>query len=397
MQINILKSSVFLHFLTLLLFKQKSKHIGAVLISVIIISLLSSVLFLSSSLQQTLMSSLDKQADFTITRVEAGRPINTPVEWVDNMLEINGVSKVSSRIYGRYFYEPRANSFLVVGVDFFDEQSSRELTKLIDGIDLKEFLSKDNMLVGEAVNDFLTKHYYKDKFSFKLSDGTFKKVNIFKLLPKQSNLIANDMIIVPIELAREIFGMQENEVTDIMLNVKNDAEWDNIISKIHLEFYDVRVIEKREIKKAYENLYNYKGGLFLILYLVTIVTFILILYQRYSMVYSTERKEIGILRAIGWSIKDILKLKFYENLLIVMVSFILGVVFAYIFVFVFDAPLLSQIFLGSDNLENSVSFMPILNFGVLGSIFLFYAIPFLAAVLIPAWKIAATPAKEAMS
>jgi ABC-type lipoprotein release transport system permease subunit len=32
----------------------------------------------------------------------------------------------------------------------------------------------------------------------------------------------------------------------------------------------------------------------------------------------------------------------------------------------------------------------------LGSIFLFYAIPFLAAVIIPAWKVAVTSPKEAM-
>ena len=389
-------NSAFLHFLTTLLFKQKSKHIGAVLISSIIITLLSSILFISSSLQQTLMNTLEKQADFTVSRVEAGRAINTPIEWLDELININGISKVSSRIYGRYFYEPRGNSFLVVGVDFFDEQSSRELEKLVDGIDLKEFLSQDNMLVGEGVKSFLESHYYKDNFTFKLKDGTFKEVNIYKTLPKLSNLITNDMIVVPIELAREIFGMKESTVTDITLNVKNDAEWDNIISKIHLLFYDVRVVEKREVKKAYENLYNYKGGLFLILYLITIVTFILILYQRYSMVYSTERKEIGILRAIGWSIKDILKLKFYENLLIVIVSFILGTVVAYIFVFIFNAPLLIQIFLGGENLKNSVELVPVLKFGVLGSIFLFYAIPFLAAVLIPAWKIAVTPAKEAM-
>ena len=132
------------------------------------------------------------------------------------------------------------------------------------------------------------------------------------------------------------------------------------------------------------------------LYLVTLVTFMLILYQRYSMVYSTEKKEIGILRAVGWSIKDILKLKFYENLIIVMVSFILGVGLAYLYVFVFDAPLLSQIFLGGANLENHVRFVPVLDFGLLASILFFYAIPFLAAVLIPAWKIAVTPPKEAM-
>jgi len=389
-------NNAFLHFLTLLLFKQKGKHIGAVLISVIIIFLLSSVLFISSSLQHTLLSTLKSQSDFTMSRVQAGKSINTPLEWVDKILEINGISKVTPRVYGRYFFAPREESFLVVGVDFFDEHSSKELQTLVKDLALKHFLSTDSMLVGEGVKIFLSEHYYKEYFSFKTPKGNFKKVKIAKTLPSQTNLIANDMIIMPIDLAREIFGLEEDEVTDITFNVPNDAEWDNIIAKLHLLFYDVRVVEKREIKKAYENLYNYKGGLFLILYLVTMVTFMLILYQRYSMVYSTERKEIGILRAVGWSIKDILKLKFYETAVVVLVSFILGVVLAYMYVFMWGAPLLSQIFLGGANLPNHVEFVPVLEFGLLGSIFLFYAIPFLASVLIPAWKIAVTPPKEAM-
>ncbi len=393
---KIFKNSAFLHFLTLLLFKQKSKHIGAILISVIIIFLLSSVLFISSSLQNTLLETLKNQSDFTLTRVQAGNSVNTPSDWIDEILEINGVSQVAPRVYGRYFFTPREKSFLVVGVDFFDEQSSKELKALVDNIDLKSFLSEDNMLVGEGVKSFLEKNYYKNYFSFKTPKGSFKKVNIHKVLPSQANLISNDMIIMPIELAREIFGLEEDEVTDIAFNVPNDAEWDSIIGKLHLQFYDVRVVEKREIVKAYENLYNYKGGLFLILYLVAMVTFMLILYQRYSMVYSTERKEIGILRAVGWSIKDILKLKFYETVVVVLVSFVLGVVLAYVYVFVWDAPLLSQIFLGGANLPNNVEFVPVLEFGLLGSIFLFYAIPFLGSVLIPAWKIAVTPPKEAM-
>jgi len=389
-------NSPFLHFLTLLLFKQKRKHIGAILISVIIIFLLSAVLFLSSSLQKSLLHTLEKQADFTVTKIQAGEAVNTPIEWLDKMMEIDGTSHISPRVYGRYYFAPRENSFLVVGIDFFDEQNSKTLQKLVSNLDLKAFLSQESMLVGEGVKAFLEKHYFKNDFTFKTPEGKFKKVNIFQTLPKETNLIANDMIILPIDLAREIFGLKENEVTDITFNVPNEAEWDNIITKIHLLFYDVRVIEKREIKKAYENLYNYKGGFFLILYLVTIVTFILILYQRYSMVYSTERKEIGILRAIGWSIKDILKLKFYENIIIVISSFIVGVVLAYVYVFIWGAPLLSRIFLGASNLSNHVVFMPVMEFGLLGSIFLFYAIPFLGAVLIPAWKIAVTPPKEAM-
>jgi len=391
-----MKNNAFLHFLTLLLFKQKGKHIGAVLISVIIIFLLSSVLFISSSLQSTLLNTLESQADFTVSRVQAGKAVNTPNDWLDKVLEINGISQLTPRIYGRYFFASREESFLIVGVDLFDEQSTKELRSLVEGLDLKSFLSTDSMLVGKGVKAFLSEHYYKEYFSFKTPQGSFKKVKIQQTLPSQTNLIANDMIIMPIELAREIFGLGENEVTDITFNVPNDAEWDNIIGKLHLLFYDVRVVEKREIRKAYENLYNYKGGLFLILYLVAMVTFMLILYQRYSMVYSTERKEIGILRALGWSIKDILKLKFYETVVVVLVSFVLGVVLAYLYVFLWDAPLLSQIFLGGANLPNHVEFVPVLKFGLLGSIFLFYAIPFLAAVLIPAWKIAVTPPKEAM-
>ncbi len=391
-----MNSNAFLHFMTLLLFKQKSKHIGAVLISVIIIFLLSSVLFISSSLQKTLLTTLESQSDFTVSRVQAGKAINTPVDWLDQIGEINGISKVAPRVYGRYFFAPREESFLIVGVDFFDEQSAKELQNLVKGLDLKSFLSKESMLVGSGVKAFLSAHYYKEAFSFKTPKGSFKKVQIYETLPSQSNLLANDMIIMPLELTREIFGMDENEVTDITFNVPNDAEWDNIIAKLHLLFYDVRVIEKREVQKAYENLYNYKGGLFLILYLVAMVTFMLILYQRYSMVYSTERKEIGILRAVGWSIKDVLKLKFYETAVVVLVSFILGVVLAYLYVFVWGAPLLSQIFLGGANLPNTVTFVPVMEFGLLGSIFLFYAIPFLAAVVIPAWKIAVTPPKEAM-
>jgi len=391
-----MKNSAFLHFLTLLLFKQKSKHLGAILISMIIIFLLSSVLFISSSLQQSLLGTLDEQPDFTVSRVEAGRAVNTPVEWIDRITEINGVSKVTGRIYGRYYFAPREKSFLIVGIDFFDEQNSRTLKELVDGIDLKVFLSTPNMLVGEGVRKYLNAHYYKESFSFKTPQGSFKKVNIYKTLPEQTKLIANDMILMPIDLAREIFGISEDEVTDITFNVPNDAEWDNIVAKLHLLFYDVRVVEKREVRKAYENLYNYKGGLFLILYLITIVTFMLILYQRYSMVYSSERKEIGILRAVGWSIKDVLKLKFYETVVVVLVSFVLGVVLAYLYVFIWNAPLLSQIFLGGANLPNKVQFVPVIHFGILGSIFLFYAVPFLAAVLIPAWKIAVTPPKEAM-
>ncbi|MGC9351962.1 MAG: ABC transporter permease, partial [Sulfurovum sp.] len=307
-----------------------------------------------------------------------------------------GVSHVTPRVHGRYFYAPREESFWIVGIDFFDEQAASALQRLVKDIDLKTFFSSDSMIVGEGVKNFLQTHYYRESFSFKTPQGVFKKVKLYESLPGALNLLANDMVIMPIDLAREIFGLDEDEVTDITFNVPNDAEWDNVISKLHLLAYDVRVVEKREVKKAYENLYNYKGGIFLVLYIISLLTFMLILYQRYAMVYSSERREIGILRAVGWSIRDILKLKFYETLTLVIISFIIGVVLAYGYVFILDAPILIEIFLGGSNLDNNAVLVPVIEFGILGSLFLLYAVPFFAAVLIPSWRIAVVPPKEAM-
>ena len=391
-----LTKSSFLYFLTLLLFKQRGKHIGAVLISVVIISLLSSVLFISSAIQESTKATLQAQPDMILSKLQAGRAINTPTEWIDKVSDIHGVSQVTPRVYGRYFPVPKEDSFLLMGIDFFEEQNQKDIATLLGDVDLKKFFATDSMLVGEGVRAYMTQHFYKDSFSFKLPNGGFKKVQIFDILPHQSNLIANDMLIMPIDLAREIFGMEESEVSDISFNIPNDSEWDTVLTKLHLLFYDLRVIDKREISKAYTSLYNYKGGFFLILYMITMVTFMLILYQRYSMVYSSERKEIGVLRAIGWSISDILKLKFFETLIVVVTAFVLGVVLAYIYVFVLQAPLLREIFLGGANLHNSVTLVPTVQFGILSSIFLLYAISFLVAVLVPVWRIAVTPPKEAM-
>jgi len=389
-------NSPFFSFLTLLIFKQKTKHIGVVVISVMIIFLLSSILFISSSLQQTLQKNLKNQPDIIVSSLKAGRSVDTPIEWIDKIVEIDGVESVTPRVYGRYFFTPNENSFWIIGVDFFDEQSNQNLKSLIDQVELREFFSTPSMIVGDGVGEFMRGHFYSDSFSFRLPDGGFKEVKIAKELLSSTNLIANDMIVMPQELAREIFGMDDEVVTDIAFNIPNSSEWDNIITKLHLLFYDIRVVDKREMIKSYRGLYNYKGGLFLVLYLVTIATFMLILYQRYSMVYSSDRRDIGILRATGWSIKDILKLKFYETLIITMVSFVMGVVLAYGYIFVLDAPLVLEIFLGGANLANSVELVPTIEFGLLGSIFLIFAIPLFGSVLIPVWRIATTPPKEAM-
>jgi len=391
-----MRSDPFFSFVSLEFFRQWRKHAGAMLISLVILFLLASVLFVSASLQASLQQALDAEPDMVVSRVQGGRAAPVPMEWADELSELHGTARVAPRVHGRYFFEPKGTSFWIVGVDLFDEQAHAALAKVLEANDLKAFLEGDKMLVGQGVKRYLDAHFYPQSYTFLTPKGAFKKVAIFGTLPAGSDLVSNDMILMPIDLAREILGLDEEEASDITLNVPNADERDNLESKIAGLHYDLRVMTRDDMRKAYADLYNYKGGLFLSLFVIALATFVLILYQRYSQVYSTERRHIGLLRALGWSIRDVLRLKLYETAIVVVIAYVLGVVLAYLYVFVLGAPLLREIFLGSANLSTHARFVPVLDFRVLGSIFLVYAIPFVAAVLIPVWKIAVTDPKEAM-
>lgn len=386
----------FINFLFLLVHKHRSKHIAIFLISTLLVTLLASFMFLSSSIKHDAIMALHEQPDFTIQKLEAGRSVDIPVDLIDTFSEIKGVSYVAPRVFGRYFTPDRKHYFTIVGVDFFDEQLVKWIETLFHEIDIKAFLEKDQMIIGQAVKKYMKAHYYDTYFNFSTPEGKEKKVYIYDALPKESNLISSDFILMDINLARKILGINPEKATDIILNVPNPAERDNVKFKLLSLNYDTRILTKEELEKAYENLFNYKGGIFLLGFILSLITFMLILFQRYSMINSSDKKEIAILRAVGWSIKDVIKLKLSETIVIAIAAFLLGTVLAYCYVFFAQAPLLKEVFLGFENLKTDIHFTPVIDFGMLSSMFLFFMVPFIASVLIPVWKIAITDAGEAL-
>jgi len=383
------------NYLSLMLFKHKSRYFALVIVSIIVVFLLSSTLFISSSIKGALLNNLENQPDFVVQKIVGGQSFITPTNWQDKLLEIPGVSNVNGRVYGRYPLE-NGKSALIIGIDFFDEQVNKELKTLIKDINLKEFLKEDSMIIGAGLNNYFKNHFFNKNFNFLTPKGNFKNIRIYKVLDKNSALFSNDIAIMPIELAKEILGLSSKQTSDFALNIPNDSEKATIKDKIETLFFDVRVITKEDMEKAYKSLYDYKSGIFLTLFLITLFTFTLILYLRYSIATSIEKKEIGIFRALGWSIKDVLKLKFFENLSLVLFSFLVGVSLAYIYVFIFNAPLLINIFLDSNNLKQFSNLGVNIDYGVIASIFIVFALSFLSTTLIPIWRIAITDPKEAM-
>lgn len=391
-----MKNSVFFNFIFLLLVKHKSKHFAILLISIFIVFLTSSILFIKNSLQKEISQALENQSDFIVQKTISNKIKDIDTSLIDEFYEINGVSKVTQRVYGQYYFMPENVYFTIIGIDFFEETTNQDLKELLNFLNISKFLEKDSMIIGNGVKKVLDKYAYFDSYDFKLENENSKNIKIFKDLPKEANLIANDLIIMDINIAKKILDIKPDFATDIVLDVPNPLERQNVKEQILLKESNIRILQKDELKKEYENMFNYKGGIFLILFIVVIFTFILVLYQRYSMISSNDKREIGILKAVGWSIKDIIKLKIIENFIVAFMAFIIGVIFAYIFVFILQAPILKNIFIGFSNIKNDFILNQNIKISNLITLFLFFMVPFLSAVLIPVWKIAVIDATKSM-
>ena len=391
-----MKISVFFNFLFLLLFTHKSKHLAIFFISILIVFLSSSILFISNTLKKEIFTTLENQSDFVIQKINSGKSQYTPISWIEDFKEISGVKNIQQRVYGQYYFMPEDVYFTIVGIDLFEEGSSKNIKELLEVLNISEFLQSDSMIIGNGIKKLFDKYKYINSYDFKLFNNDLKEIKIFKDLPQKANLVANDLIIMDINLAKEILNIKEDEATDIVLNVPNNLERANVKDQLILKHSNTRILQKENLKKEYENMFNYKGGIFLILFIVVILTFTLILYQRYSMISLGDKKEIGILKAVGWSIKDILKLKIMENFIVAFMAFIIGIILSYIFVFILNAPILKNVFIGSQNLQNDFIFNANIQIDSLITLFLFFMIPFLSAVLIPVWKVAIIDSTQSM-
>jgi len=376
------------------LFRQKYKNLFILFILTLQMVLLFSIFFISNSIKYELNSTVKSLPQITIQKLKAGRHYDIDKSLVDEILNIPGVQSALPRVWGYYYFENAGVNFSVVGIDEFEEQYKKSLEKLIEKHDFSEALKNSSMIIGTGVKKILDENYYKQYFNFIKPDGSFKKVNILGVFDSNIQLEANDTILLPIALAQEIFDMPKDKATDIVVKVANENEIETIAAKLKLMYPDSRIITNKDLEVSYQNIFDYKGGIFLALFIVSIFTFFIIVYDKSNSLNSQEKKEIGILKALGWQIDDILKLKFYESFIISFISFILSLFLALIFVYILQAPILKDIFTGYSNLKPILQLPFVFDINSVFLIFFITVPVYIAATIIPAWKTATMEADK---
>ena len=369
--------------------RQKGKNFFILFIFAILTFLLSSVFFISNSIKYELNTTVESLPQITVQNLKAGKAYDIDISVLDDIIAITGVQDANARVWGYYYFDNAGVNFTIVGIDKYENQYKNSFTKAAS-----KLTHNTSMIVGLGVKKVMDENYYNNYFNFIKPDGTIKKISLIGTFDADTQLESNDVIVMTKEDAREIFDLSDEKATDIVVTVANPEEIPTIKEKIQLLYPNTRILTNEDLKVSYQNIFDYKSGIFLALFIISLFTFFMIVYDKASGLTSEEKKDIGILKSLGWTIDDVLKEKFYEAFIISFIAYLVGVFFAFYFVYLLQAPLLREIFVGYSQLKTTFELPFVFDFQTLFLVF-FLSVPvYIAATIIPSWRVATLEADE---
>ena len=350
------------------LLRRKGKNGGLVFVYTLIVFALASVMFFTYSIKREASIILRDSPEMIVQKTVAGRHDLIPLIYMDRIKKIRGVISVKGRLWG-YYYDPvvGANYTLIVPEDFGSGEG--------------------NIAIGEGISR--TRLAFRgDELEFRSHDGKIINLKVKDIISSESELISSDLIIISENDFKRLFGMSADYATDITLRVKNPMELSTIARKISGLFPDTRVILRDEILRTYDSVFNWRGGMMIVILSGALLAFAIFAWDKASGLSLDEKREIGILKAIGWETSDVILMKFWEGMVISLSSFLAGIILAYIHVFFTSSALFEPALKGWSVLYPQFKLIPFIDASQIVTLFLLTVVPYTVATIIPSWRAA---------
>jgi ABC-type lipoprotein release transport system permease subunit len=358
------------------LLRRKGKNLSLLAMYLLVIFILASLQFFVTALKREAAIILTDAPDMVVQRLMAGRQDLVPVGNAAKIAGIRGVTAVRPRLWG-YYYDPlNGANYTVMASD--DPAAAPEHASIGSGVARTRRLAAGDLLA-------LTSY-----------DKTPLLLEIAAIFPGESDLVAADLIVVSPEDFRRLFNFPAGMATDLAVTVRNQKELPTVAAKIASLFPDSRPILRSEIQRTYQSVFDWRGGMTLMVLASALLSFIIFAWDKATGLSAEERKEIGILKSIGWETSDVLLLKFWEGVVISLTAFAVGTVLAYGHVFFLSAPLFAGALKGWSVIYPRFQLVPVVDVYQLSVLFFLTVVPYTTATVIPCWRAATTDPDAAM-
>jgi len=372
------------------LWRRKLKNLGIMLVFALVIFLLGSFQMLTGALTNSAEAVLENTPEITIQKMSAGRQEAIPLAYIEKLHSIYGIRTIIPRVWGYYFDESNLANFTIMALDSDSMPYGSKLNLALSQGHFPKRTEPGTVVLGRSVQDILG---LEDRRIFSLfrPDLSLKSFRVAGLFSRQTDLLTNDLIVMNLDDARDLFAIPASMVTDICVYVANPTEIETIAKKIAVLLPETRVLTKSQIQKTYQVVFSWRSGFASICLLTALVAFAILAWDKASGLSPEEKREIGILKILGWETGDILAVRFWESTLVSALAFIIGCTAAYIHVAFFDASLLKPVMVGWSVIHPSFRLLPSVTLADLLLIFTFSVLPYLGATVIPAWRCSTVP------
>jgi ABC-type lipoprotein release transport system permease subunit len=358
------------------LLRRWGKNLALVIVYTAIVFVLASIFFFTSSIKREASLVLQGSPEIAVQKLKAGRHDLIPESYIPAIEGIRGVHSVKGRLWG-YYYEPSvgANYTIVVTDDFRHR--------------------KGLVAIGHGVSR-TTSAQKGDLIPFKGHDGTYASLEIAEVFSPESELVSSDMVAMAEEDFRNLFGLEKGYFTDVTLKVRNKMEMTTVADKITRLLPDSRPILRDEILRTYDAIFDWRGGILVFVLGGSVFAFAIFAWDKASSLGFEERREIGILKAVGWETSEVILMKSWEGIVISLSSFLMGVILAYLHVFFASYIFFEPVLKGWSVLYPHFRLVPYVDAYQLAALFFLTVVPYTTATIIPSWKIAVVDPDEVM-
>ncbi|APC85119.1 ABC transporter permease [Clostridium botulinum] len=296
---------------------------------------LSTIIMLSTSIikdsaikireDQLRKTTLNSQ--LVITTADEKDPFFNPKDIINSIKDIDGISHIVPRIGGMAKDYKTLKDVNIIGVDL-NKQKAAFPIELIDKYKVKD--KENEIIINEK---YAKENSLKVGAKIKLVIGTRNKEFIISGISKNTGVFDPSMntAMISIDNAQYLLDQKDNAYS-IGITIKNLDDINNMIEEIKPKVSSKFIIQQRYDMDYFK---SYVGTIDMALKIIGVLSIFITLfltYSTFSLIIYERLHQIGILRSLGISKKDIKVSVIVENLLIVLSSIVIGSVLTIPFV-----------------------------------------------------------------
>ncbi|MBW2455308.1 MAG: ABC transporter permease [Deltaproteobacteria bacterium] len=290
-------------------------------------------LLLTQAVDDTVRTLLADSPSLVVRRVDAGgwRPLPA-AEASERAAQVIGVTAARPRIWGVVAGPSGPVTVLAV-------PSTREPGGVPDGGQsaapgapggalLRQWLgilSPGKAVVGPALAEL--------EGVIELRGVTTLQLDVVGTMEPDTSMAVHDLVIVSPSDARQLLGLATGEASDLAVRVFHDTEEDAIVPDLVAAFpWPVHIRRKSETLDGYTTGVGRRGSLAMLTLTPALLGLVLLVVAAWRDGLA-NRREVGLLKALGWTTGDVLRLRLWRAAIVGLPAVVLGLVLGYQLVF----------------------------------------------------------------